>query len=122
MVHTNTNREAYLNAKYYQQAFEHLTNALKLNSTLLTTFEETKQYHARILTLLGRCYMEGGNTDDALELLEKSLNMNKAILGESDFSNSSIYTIMAHVYIKKKMYDEAIAKLSIVLGHRLIAP
>ncbi len=103
-----------MNAKYYQQAFEHLTTALKLNSTLLTNHEETKQYHANILTLLGRCYMEGGNTDDALELLEKSLKMNKAILGEDDFSNCSIYTIMAHVYVKKKMFEEAIAQLSTV--------
>ena len=59
--------------------------------------------------------MEGGNTDDALELLEKSLKMNKAILGEEDFSNCSIYTIMSHVYLKKKMYDQAIQQLSIVL-------
>ena len=103
-----------MNAKYYQQAFEHLTNALKLNSTLLAKIEETKQYHSHILTLLGRCYMEGGNANDALKLLEKSLAMNKAILGEEDFSNCSIHSIMARVYIKKKMYKEAIQHLSTV--------
>lgn len=34
--------------------------------------------------------------------------MNQTILGADDFTNCSIYTIIAHVYIKKKMYDEAI--------------
>lgn len=113
-----------MNAQYYQQAFEHLTTALKLNSTLLTSYDDTKPYHANILTLLGRCYMEGGkifknsqmklggNLDDALDLLEKSLKMNKAILGDDDFTNCSIYTIIAHVYIKKKQYDNAIQHLS----------
>lgn len=58
--------------------------------------------------------MEGGNPDDALELLDKSLAMNKAILGEEDFSNCSIYNIIARVYIRKKMYKEAIQHLSTV--------
>ena len=105
-----------MNAKYYKQAFNHLTHALKMNSTLLKKFEETKQYHAHILTLLGRCYMEGGNIDDALELLEKSLTMNKAILGEDDFSNCSIYIIMAHVYLRKHLYDKAMDQLLLVKG------
>jgi len=109
-----TFREAYLNANYYQQAFEHLSNALKLNSTLLSKNEEAKEYHTRILTLLGRCYMEGGNINDALELLEKSLHMNKSILGEDDYSNCSIMIIIAQVHLKKKMYDEAIQELTIV--------
>lgn len=106
--------EAYLNANYYQQAFEHLSNALKLNSTFIAKNEEAKEYHTHILTLLGRCYMEGGNIDDALELLEKSLHMNKSILGEDDYSNCSILTIIAQVYLKKKMYEEAIQQLTTV--------
>eukprot|EP00826_Nyctotherus_ovalis_P022494 TRINITY_DN1742_c0_g1_i5.p1 TRINITY_DN1742_c0_g1~~TRINITY_DN1742_c0_g1_i5.p1 ORF type:complete len:244 (+),score=60.51 TRINITY_DN1742_c0_g1_i5:259-990(+) len=106
--------EAYLNANYFQQAFEHLSNALKLNSTFIAKNEEAKEYHTHILTLLGRCYMEGGNIDDALELLEKSLHMNKSILGEDDYSNCSILTIIAQVYLKKKMYEEAIQQLTTV--------
>eukprot|EP00826_Nyctotherus_ovalis_P011183 TRINITY_DN1291_c0_g2_i1.p1 TRINITY_DN1291_c0_g2~~TRINITY_DN1291_c0_g2_i1.p1 ORF type:complete len:283 (-),score=69.83 TRINITY_DN1291_c0_g2_i1:305-1153(-) len=114
VIFTPPFREAYLNARYYKQAFSHLTNALKMNTTLLSKLEETKQYHAHILTLLGRCYMEGGNVDDALELLEKSLEMNKAILGGDDFSNCSIYIIMAHIYLKKAMYDQAVQLLLLV--------
>jgi len=57
--------------------------------------------------------MEGGNLDDALGLLEKSLKMNKTILGEEDMSNASIYRVLAEVHSKKKEYDRAINYLSI---------
>lgn len=46
--------EAYLSQKYYEQALDHLTNALKLNGTLFSQLEETKKFHAYILTLLGK--------------------------------------------------------------------
>lgn len=46
--------EAYLNNKYYEQALDHLTTALKLNGNLFSKLEETRQYHAQILTLLGK--------------------------------------------------------------------
>jgi hypothetical protein len=39
--------------------------------------------------------MEAGNLQDALGLLEKSLKMNKTILGEEHISNASIYTVLA---------------------------
>lgn len=100
--------------KYYQQAFEHLTNAFKQNSSLVTKSEEAKQYHSSILTLLGRCYTDGGEVDDALELLDKSLKMNKAIMGEEDYSNCAIHIIMARAYIKKEKYEEAIKEYSII--------
>eukprot|EP00826_Nyctotherus_ovalis_P012912 TRINITY_DN13438_c0_g2_i3.p1 TRINITY_DN13438_c0_g2~~TRINITY_DN13438_c0_g2_i3.p1 ORF type:complete len:145 (+),score=51.09 TRINITY_DN13438_c0_g2_i3:562-996(+) len=58
--------------------------------------------------------MEGGETDDALKLLEKSLKMNKTILGEDDYSNSIIHTLMARAYVKKGKYQEAIQQYSIV--------
>ena len=69
--------EAYLKNRYFEQALDHLTTALKLNGNLFTKIEVTKQYHSHILTLLGNCYMEAGNFKDALSLLEKSLKMNK---------------------------------------------
>ena len=69
--------EAYLNNKYYEQALDHLTTALKLNGSLFSKLEETKQFHSHILTLLGKCYIEAGNFKDALSLLEKALKMNK---------------------------------------------
>ena len=104
--------EAYLASKYYEQALDHLTTALKLNGSLFSQLDETKQYHAFILTLLGKCYMQAGSLADALGLLEKSLKMNKTVLGEEHFSNAGIYTTLSKVYLKKKDYDNAINYLS----------
>lgn len=92
--------EAYLNNKYYEQALDHLTTALKLNGSLFQKHEETKQYHAQILTLLGKCYMEAGNYKDSLSLLEKSLKMNVEILGGNHMSNAAIFTVVSNVYSK----------------------
>lgn len=104
--------EAYLSQKYYEQALDHLTNALKLNGTLFSQLEDTKKFHAYILTLLGKWYMEAGSLSDALGLLEKSLKMNKTVLGEDDISNASIYSTISKVYLKKKEYDKALTQLS----------
>lgn len=56
--------------------------------------------------------MEAGSLNDALGLLEKSLKMNKTVLGEDDISNASIYSTLSKVYLKKKEYDKAISQLS----------
>ena len=56
--------------------------------------------------------MEAGSLSDALGLLEKSLKMNKTVLGDEDISNAGIYTILAKVYIKKKDFENAFSNLS----------
>jgi tetratricopeptide (TPR) repeat protein len=56
--------------------------------------------------------MEAGSLNDALGLLEKSLKMNKTVLGEEDISNASIYSTLSKVYLKKKDYDKALNQLS----------
>ena len=56
--------------------------------------------------------MEAGNLKDALELLEKSLAMNKKILGDEHISNASIYQVLSQVYLKMKEYDQAIDYLT----------
>lgn len=56
--------------------------------------------------------MQAGSLTDALGLLEKSLKMNKTVLGDDDISNAGIYTTLAKVYSKKKDYDNAINILS----------
>lgn len=106
--------ESYLNCSYYEQALEHLTTSLKLNGSLFSTFEETKQYHTHILTLLGRCYLEAGSVDDALGLLDKASKMNHALLGENHISNAPIFSALAKVYAKKKEYGKAIDNLTSV--------
>mmetsp|Transcript_27845 Transcript_27845/g.42111 ORF Transcript_27845/g.42111 Transcript_27845/m.42111 type:complete len:208 (-) Transcript_27845:731-1354(-) len=103
--------EAYLNNKYYEQALDHLTTALKLNGSLFQKHEETKQYHSQILTLLGKCYMEAGNFKDALSLLEKSLKMNMEVLGGDHMSNAAIFTVVSNVYTKQRDFEKAIMQL-----------
>ena len=56
--------------------------------------------------------MEAGNFKDALSLLEKSLKMNKQVLGEDDINNCEIYTEIGHVYIKMKDYENALNYIS----------
>lgn len=45
--------EAYLSLKRFQQALEHLTNALKINGKLFQNMRETRDYHTYILNKLG---------------------------------------------------------------------
>lgn len=41
--------------------------------------------------------MEAGNYKDALSLLEKSLKMNKQIMGDNDQSNAQILLVIGQV-------------------------
>jgi len=77
-----------LNYKCYEQAIDHLTIALKKNGKLMVGEEDgenqsesqkrvSRVYHAKILTLLGKCYLEIGAFDDSLELLEKAIEVYK---------------------------------------------
>jgi len=55
--------------------------------------------------------MEAGSFKDALALLEKSLSMNKQVLGEDDISNCEIFMVMAQVYSKQKNFEAALEVL-----------
>ena len=44
--------------------------------------------------------MEAGNYKDALSLLDKSLKMNKQILGETHPSNGQILQVIGQVYLR----------------------
>ena len=101
-----------MDSKYCEQAYEHLMTALKLNSVLLGTSTQAKQYHPHILTLLGRCSSESGYSDDALELFDMALKMNRASQGDNHPSNWPIFTAIARVYVNKKLFDDAIHCLS----------
>ena len=52
--------------------------------------------------------MEAGNFKDALSLLEKSLKMNKQVMGEEHHSNCLIYVAMSHVHQRLKDFDSAV--------------
>lgn len=55
--------------------------------------------------------MEAGNFKDALSLLEKSMKMNKQVMGEDHHSNCLIFIAMAHVHLRLKDYEQAIQLL-----------
>jgi len=55
--------------------------------------------------------MEAGSLNDALGLLEKSLKMNKTVLGNEDISNAGIYTTLSKVYLQKKDFENSIWNL-----------
>ena len=56
--------------------------------------------------------MEAGNFKDALSLLEKSLKMNKQILGDQHPSNGQIYQVIGQVYLRQKDYERALNVLA----------
>lgn len=55
--------------------------------------------------------MEAGNFKDALSLLDKSLKMNKQIMGESDPSNGQINLVISQVYTRMKDFERALSVL-----------
>ena len=83
-----------------------------MNGSLFLTVEATKLYHSHILTLLGTCYMEAGNYQDALALLDKSLRMNRQIMGETHESNAQILMVIGSVCSKCQEYDRAVRSLT----------
>lgn len=52
--------------------------------------------------------MEAGNYKDALSLLEKSLKMNKQILGDTHPSNGQILQVISQVYLRQKDFEAAL--------------
>jgi len=55
--------------------------------------------------------MEAGNYKDALSLLEKSLKMNKQVMGDTHPSNCLIYVAMSHVHQRLKDFDTSVGLL-----------
>jgi len=104
--------EAYLNFKCFEQAIDHLTTALKKNSKLFSEKSESKKYHAHILTLLGKTYLEMNNCEDSVELLQKALEMTQLCYGEEDINCASIMTLLANCYTKTQDYDQALEYIS----------
>lgn len=85
--------------------------ALKKNGKLFNEIKETKIYHSHILTLLGKCYLEIGSYDDALELLNKANEIQEDIHSENDPDLAPTLTLIANCYTKMKEYDDALKKI-----------
>lgn len=88
--------EAYFDIKYYEQAKEHIQNALTYNEDPSNTQNEvlTDDYYLRLTTKLSKCHLETKLYDRALKLAERSLYENQKLFGEEDISNAQIYEIM----------------------------
>jgi tetratricopeptide (TPR) repeat protein len=55
--------------------------------------------------------MEAGNYKDAQSLLEKSLKMNKQIMGDNDESNGQILLVIGQVQLRQQQFDRAIESI-----------
>ena len=88
--------EAYFDIKYYEQAKEHIKNALTYNEDPSNTQNEvlSDDYYLRLTTKLSKCHLETKLYDSALKLAERSLYENQKLFGEEDISNAQIYEIM----------------------------
>ena len=67
--------------------------------------ENAKENHINILALLGKCYLELGNFEDALELLMKAYEMATNIFQKNDNRCAGILTLVSNCYVKMKDYD-----------------
>ena len=88
--------EAYFDIKYYEQAKEHIQNALTYNEDPSNTQNEVLSDDCclRLTTKLSKCHLETKLYDSALKLAERSLYENQKLFGEEDISNAQIYEIM----------------------------
>lgn len=55
--------------------------------------------------------MEAGNFADAIALLDKSLRMNRQIMGEAHESNAQILMVLGSVCTKCEEYDRGVSSL-----------
>ena len=84
--------EAYYDIKYYEQAKEHIENAI-------------------------RCYSEIKLYKTALALAERALLQNKALFPEDDISNIELYDIIYTCEKNLNNYSNAIENLKILYNH-----
>ena len=102
----------YLENDYFEQANEHLIDALKLNENLSSENNLTmKEYQIKISVNLARSYLKNGKYDEAGKSCEKILYINKILFGEDHPSNADIYYILSKVNLNNEKYNEAIDNL-----------
>lgn len=100
--------EAYLNDKCCEQAVDHLTTALKKNNKLFSEKMDAKKYHAHILTLIGKTYLEMNNMEQAVDLLQKALEMTQVCYGNNNIQCTGILTLLANCCTKNQDYERAL--------------
>jgi len=103
---------SYLDINYFEQAQEHLLNALKLNENLTEEYNlPSKELQIKVLINLAKCYLENDKVSSALQISEKSLKMNITLLGDTHVSNADIYYVISKINTKLTNYKGAIDNL-----------
>ena len=108
--------EAYYDIKYYEQAKEHLENAIKYNNEQVNqTYQALPEdYLIRLIIKLSRCNLEMQQYDSALKLANKVLEQNNKLFGEKDISNVEIYDIIYQAEKNMQKYSIAAEHLKIL--------
>ena len=108
--------EAYYDIKYYEQAKEHLENAIKYNNEQVNqTYQALPEdYLIRLTIKLSRCYLEIQQYELALKLANKVLEQNNKLFGEKDISNVEIYDIIYQAEKNMQKYSIAAEHLKIL--------
>ena len=103
----------YLENDYFEQANEHLINALTLNENLSSENNlNMKEYQIKISVNLARSYLKSEKYEAAEKLCDKILYINKILFGEDHPSNADIYYILSKINMHNEKYSEAIDNLS----------
>ena len=109
--------EAYYDIKYFEQAKEHIENALTYNKDPSNNGSEilSDDYLLRLTIKLSKCYLETKLYENSLKLAERALVENQKLFGEDDITNAEIYDIMYQCEKKLENYIKAIEHLNILL-------
>ena len=109
--------EAYYDIKYFEQAKEHIENALTYNKDPSNNGSEilSDDYLLRLTIKLSKCYLETNLYENSLKLAERAFLENQKLFGEDDITNAEIYDIMYQCEKKLENYIKAIEHLNILL-------
>jgi tetratricopeptide (TPR) repeat protein len=108
---------AYLKIDYYNQAQEHLLDALKLyenNNDVTENNKEMQENKIKLLINLSKCYLLNNKLETALNICKKSLNLNLSLFNEDHISNADIYYIISKINTRLHNYDESINNLNLI--------
>jgi tetratricopeptide (TPR) repeat protein len=61
---------------------------------------------------MNRTYLEMNNCEDAIEVLQKALEMTQACYGDDNINCAGIMTLLANCYTKTNDYDQALDYMS----------
>ena len=110
--------EAYYDIRYFEQAKEHIENAISYNEDPSNSNNEvlTDDYLLRLTIKLSKCHLEIKLYESSLKLAERALFENQKLFGEDDITNAEIYDIMYQCEKNLGNYLKAIEYLKILLN------